>query len=320
LGRRAAETAPRDGRSGEPPAPGDVLVARSTRAYPREWVVVDRQGDRLLVVPADTNPLVGTGDAWVPAAAPSGPLALRCRHALWLAERALSSAARTGALSAEFLEEARRKWRAVAAGEDPGEVLEQEVDADPAYQDWIAEVVTRARAALAEAAGAPGGGVRRGRPGTGWPPIPLALAATFAVATAGLSVWVVLLRGKVERLSQPVVDPARGEVVFGGGTRGTGTVTVAQGASHLLLVVVLESETPVHATYRLAILNREGGLRWESAPLPDTPLREYRLILPGRFASAGELRLRLSGVEGGRSFLLEEVALKVLERAAEPGR
>jgi hypothetical protein len=316
--RRAEEAAALARRQGEPPERGDLFLAPRTRAFAVEWLVLERRGGRLLVIPADTQPLAGTGDVRLSARAPSGPLTLRCRHAAWVEERALAGAARSGRLAAGDVDRARARQAAAEAGEVDGEVLEQEVDLDPEYQDWIAEVVAPAREALAAAGEEPrgevGAGEREGPAQTAGPPWPLALAATFFIAAVGLSVWVVALREDVDRLSEPEVGLPPEAAFFGATSRGVEVIAVPPGATKVPLAVVLDQGTEPFAAYRLEILDAEGEVVWRSAPLPGPAPREFSLSVPRRFAADGYLRLRLSGLDGGASKVLEEVTLRVTER------
>src|SRR6185295_19446846 len=64
-------------RRGQPAAPGDLFVLPATADLPVEWAILERRPEgrgKLLVVPADTNPLVGTADVEVGEEDPGGPL------------------------------------------------------------------------------------------------------------------------------------------------------------------------------------------------------------------------------------------------------
>jgi hypothetical protein len=113
-----------------PAEPGDLFVLRATSGLPIEWAILERRDGRLLAVPADTNPLVGTGDLAVGPEALAGPLTLRCRFAVWLEAAACDPELRTGALAAETLTAARRCHRRLAAGAPISSPLAAEVDVD----------------------------------------------------------------------------------------------------------------------------------------------------------------------------------------------
>jgi hypothetical protein len=141
-----------DPRGGEPPAPGDLFVAAATREFPVEWLVVElapRPPARWLVLPADTNPLLGSADLALPTGAAAGPLSLRCRYGVWLACGALDPALRTGRVAPEVVAGALRRHGLTGTPPD------LPADGDPEYEDWVDEVLDPAHAALAAAAGEP---------------------------------------------------------------------------------------------------------------------------------------------------------------------
>ncbi len=138
---------------GYPPRPGDLFVFTETAELDVLWAVLERHSsaaERLLVVPADINPLAGSTDIVVPAQAPFGAMTLRCRFGVWIDEEAFDPALRTGFLTTEDLERARYKRADVECGRPVGSVLERETDAEPEYQDWTAGL-SQAQAALGEA-------------------------------------------------------------------------------------------------------------------------------------------------------------------------
>lgn len=124
---------------------GDVFVSPLTRAFPVEWAVLeDDHGDsRVLVVAADTLPLVGRADVAV-GANEGGPLNLRCGYALWLPTAALGDSPTTGRVETAAVERARRvhdRGFDPASGQDPS-------DDDPEYLDWIESTIRPAHRAL----------------------------------------------------------------------------------------------------------------------------------------------------------------------------
>ena len=120
-----------------------------------------------------------------------------------------------------------------------------------------------------------------------------------------------MLRGKVDRLSEPLVNVPTHETVFGGDTRGVERIELAPGASHLMLVVILGEETPVFDEYRLELVDSAGKRLWQSGRLPGGEAAEFSLVLPRRLLRAGELRLRLYGLAGAAARFLEERTLRV---------
>lgn len=154
LAKRRQAAGELDRRHGEPPSPGDLFVAAATRDFPVEWLVVERSARppaRLLVLPADTNPLLGSADLPVPAAAGAGPLSLRCRYGVWLDPGALDPALRTGRVAMEVVARALRCHELAGGPTDPlfGGPSDE---VDPEYEDWVDEVLDPAHAALAAAA------------------------------------------------------------------------------------------------------------------------------------------------------------------------
>jgi len=136
---------------------GDLLLLPGLGNWPLEWAVIAAEADRRLLVAADIDPMQGSADVGVPAAAPAGPLSLRCRFAAWCPLGSLAGARLTGTLEPEVVEMAVARWRAIAAGTLVGPPSAREVDAAPRYRAWTARL-GEALAALSgamEAAAAP---------------------------------------------------------------------------------------------------------------------------------------------------------------------
>ncbi|HEX6899897.1 MAG TPA: hypothetical protein VF789_09290 [Thermoanaerobaculia bacterium] len=158
--RRAAEAWGRHAASsrGDGPGPagtGQVLALPELDEPRLAWAVLRREEEKLLLVAADVNPLVGSGD--VAATAATGPVAspltLRCRFAVWVSERESGPAALLGILPLEELARADARWQAVTEGRPAGTFSEQETEEDPEYQDWIEDVVRPAAGKLEARAG-----------------------------------------------------------------------------------------------------------------------------------------------------------------------
>jgi hypothetical protein len=135
-----------------PPQPGDLYILAETEDFPIEWAVLDRRGgdrEKLLAVPADTNPLAGSADVEVLANEPGGSLSLRCRFGLWLDATEFDPARHTGTLAPEAVARALETQAALQTGDLAVWPLAWEVDADPEYQDWVREVLVPAHAAVA---------------------------------------------------------------------------------------------------------------------------------------------------------------------------
>jgi hypothetical protein len=160
--RQAAEAwarAPgsRGGGPGElgPVLVGQVLVLPELGEPRLSWAVLRQeagQNERLLLVAADVNPLVGSGDVAV-AGPVAGSLTLRCRFAVWVSERELGATVLLGTLPPEELSRAESRRQAIEADRPVGTFSEQETEEDPEYQDWIEDVVRPAVAKLDTRAG-----------------------------------------------------------------------------------------------------------------------------------------------------------------------
>jgi hypothetical protein len=172
-GRRAARAL--DRAADAPPVPGELFVLRETAAFAVEWLVVERHGsdhDRLFVVPADTNPLLGGDDWTVSGDAAAGPLSLRCGFGLWLPASRLEGRLRVGAVTPASLAQAARWCAAVrGAGRAGG---------DPEYEDWVEATIAPAHAAVAAAVGAEPAAVAA-------PAVPAVRAATVMAAQPGVA-------------------------------------------------------------------------------------------------------------------------------------
>ncbi|HYH46858.1 MAG TPA: hypothetical protein VEG34_14330 [Thermoanaerobaculia bacterium] len=120
-----------------------------TAGQPVEWLVVERgRGGRCLVLIADSNPLLGCADVAAPPEDQGGPLSVRCDAGLWVEVDSLRGGERSGAVAPGFLAEVRRRRAEVGTGTLLDPRLGAEGEPDPEYEDWLAEVVDPARAAL----------------------------------------------------------------------------------------------------------------------------------------------------------------------------
>ena len=198
-------------RRGEPPSPGDLFVARATRDFPVEWLVVERDRrspERLRVLLADASPILGSADFAVPAAAGSGRLSLRCRYGAWIAAGDLDPGLRSGAVGADVVAQALHRCRELAQG--PVNLPGAEDESEQEYRDWVDDVVAPAHAALTAASAEPAAtGTGAGRVGTmvrRLPPVrsrlyPLAVAALLLIAL-GAGAALLWQRLEVGRLAQ----------------------------------------------------------------------------------------------------------------------
>ncbi len=128
---------------GEPPQQGDLFLVTASGEPSVEWLVVEHDSDaagRWLVVVADDNPLVGSRDLAIDAAAAGGVTTLRCGVHASVEGRALERETRTGRVDEEVLDRVRERRREIAAGARRGALSERQVDDSMAYGDWIGKL------------------------------------------------------------------------------------------------------------------------------------------------------------------------------------
>lgn len=118
------------------PAVGDTFIFRNNLDV--EWAVVERRPDdeRLLVLPLDDFPFVGSRDVELPEKALGGVANVRCGQGAWMDPVAFRGEQRTGILPAEELERVRGRRRDVVENRLKPSVIERDTDDDPEYQRW----------------------------------------------------------------------------------------------------------------------------------------------------------------------------------------
>lgn len=276
-----------------PTEPGDLFVLAATADLPVEWAILDRRAGEFLAIPADTRPLAGGADVEVPAGLSGGPLSLRCRFGVWLDADIFDPALRSGRLTPDIVAEALQCFRRLEAGDLEASPLAEEVDADPEYADWIREVSERAQA-LAIAARPI---AARPAPAISWTAA-YRLAAVFALLAVGLSIWVALLSREVGRLSAPIFDPPANEVVLGAGDRGGPVLEIPRGASHVLLLLVVDAGIVPREGY-FEIVDAGGRTVWRGLRVHLMPAGEFRLIVPRGLLPDGRYSVRIVPDAGG---------------------
>jgi tetratricopeptide (TPR) repeat protein len=152
----AAKSAARivETRNGRPADVGDLFLLPQAGDSPLEWAIVAKHPHRpglFLIVPADTNPLVGSTDLAVPADCPSGPLSLRCGVGVWMDESFLQPELRSGALERKDIDRARNLHRLSELCAFGAASLEEELGCDSELEDWVIDVLAPARATLVAA-------------------------------------------------------------------------------------------------------------------------------------------------------------------------
>jgi hypothetical protein len=141
----------RGARADGPVEAGQVLILPELNEPRLAWAVLRREpgmSERRLLVAADVNPLVGSGDLAVSGAV-TGSLTVRCRFAVWVSGQDLRVPQLLGTLPPEALAQAEALRQALEVGRPVGSFSEQETEEDPEYQDWIEDVVRPAVGKLA---------------------------------------------------------------------------------------------------------------------------------------------------------------------------
>ncbi len=269
-----------------PPTPGDLFAFPEGSEVGVEWVVLDRrpgQPGRFLVVPADTNPLIGSEDLALP---PKTALVLRCGFGLWLEEEAFAAAHRSGRVEEPMIRRALEKWTALEEGRYRGDPDEREVDAESDYEDWREGFLEPAHRALRQ----------EGRAASDSNPEPQARrsksasrtwvrAASFLIAGIGLA-GIVFQSLRLSRLSQPLRIERVQEVFLGGGVRGAPSAEQLPGDGPLLLTLVFSESLRRHSPLFGEITNLTSGKAWQFPEL-EPGATEISLVLPVSFLKAG---------------------------------
>jgi hypothetical protein len=124
------------------PAAGDIYRFPLEQELPLLWAILkDRTAtdDSMFVVPADIDPIAGTGDLRLPPLAACGPLTLRCGLGTWLPAKGFGIGQRVGFIEDVYIAAASQMLQALATGEPlPGDEVAEQIDLAPAYRNWIA--------------------------------------------------------------------------------------------------------------------------------------------------------------------------------------
>lgn len=306
------------------PRPGDVYVWGEDPDSPVEWVVLTAGAadpQKLLVVPADTNPMAGIRDLVVNDLS-AGPLVLRLGLASDLAAGAFKPTMRRGTLEAESLELARQAYGELESGELRSTVRQREMDFDPAYEDWIRDHVEPARHALLAAA-ADLAGAEKGRTFleqlSTRPPEPVrqmvparwvyALAAALVLVSVGLSGWIVSQQQQIDRLSRPSFNLPIAEMRLNEVVRSVDPIAVPDDASHLLLYLSL-AEPELCESYELGLFGNGDLIVW-SQTVESWPVEDFNLMLSRAVLEQAPLTLRLYATCGGERKLLDDRQLRI---------
>ena len=287
----------------EPAAPGDLYVVAECAEQPVEWLVVKPEpGDRVLVIPADTQTLVGSTDVAVAEHEPGGPLALRCGHGVGIDAGLLDPEMRTGSLADEALARVRRRL----AGELETSTDQVETDSDPEYLLWIEDVVEPARVTLEQASrprlkliqGAGEGKPADPRTTTATAPWWRGLAQAAGVVLAAGLVW--LLLGTPGWRQDPEI--ATLTLAMSTRTGGEPTLTLAPDTETVELRVDLEGDDD-YRSVRARLTTLQGVEVWREAGL-EIHTRDWGseviVSLPAESLPVGDYELALEGIRGRR--------------------
>ena len=113
---------------------GDLLMMTDSDSRPDFWLVAQNasdSGDRLRLVPADIDPICGSGDLTLPDDGATGALTVRCGFAVWVEAESIRPLARAGSVGASSLELIRARLTALDAAEQVGTALDRDTEAEP---------------------------------------------------------------------------------------------------------------------------------------------------------------------------------------------
>lgn len=311
--RRAVE------RHKEPPAdvsgprPGDLFVSPATAEHDVEWLVAARRGNEVLVVAADADPQVGSGDVEVPEDEPGGPLVLHCRCAAWVDATTFDPEHLGGRLERHRADAAHTRWRRLETGTATGSPLERETDADPAYQDRAEELAAARDALLRHAAELEHRRQRRRfTGGAGSTPVWLrAVAALLLVALMAALWWGSAAWRRVEELSGPTLIAGSAQLTVGSTLRSDSIEIRPSGSGqHLLLDLLAGDDLPEADRYQAVLLDhRERELA--RLDLAFTGI-EASVIVPRSLLPPGTYLLRIEDPATDPPAVLDEEVLRIL--------
>lgn len=312
-------------RRGHAPEAGEIFVLPETAELPVEWALLETRPKAFLAIPVDTQPLAGSRDFALGSHVLSGPLSLRCGHAVEINAARLRPELRTGLLDPHSLAAARALQTALAAGTAAEDPMGEEVDRDPEYRDWVEEVLDPARAVLVglgEAGGKDSVSVgadvvqlgdwrerqsentsRRGGPGAaGW--VRRAspwLAAALLAVSLGLG-W------QLAKMDSAVVfDPQVARVSLGSVVRGDQVIKLEPGEDRLLLSVGLDVPSVERA--RLRLVRKDRSLIYDGIPHEVGHGAVVPVLIPRSLLRAGRYWLELVS-ESGEVLVVEEIRIE----------
>ena len=304
-----------------PPRLGDIFLLDEGGGAPVEWLAVEQDAEdlrRLLVVPADGNPFIGSRDVEVPAEAAAGLTSIRCDLGVWLDAGTLAPERRTGVLSLEHINRVRHKRRAIEAGSRAGSVLEQEVDQDPEYQEWR-ETIAAARAVLKDRSAVEVRGPSSARRTSAGSPAAVAASILLMVAV-GLGGTVAMQRARIADLQQnlkrallptPQIDLPFHHFTGLEPVRGPDQPLVVAATAERIALIFEVAEPEPYPSYRLEMLESDTEREiWTDDRLTRTG-SELSLDVPRSLFSSGSYVFRIYGLGKNAPALVEEYTLSV---------
>ncbi len=304
---------------------GDVLVLATPRAMPLAWLVLASDvvdPGRVLVVPLDSFPGVGSADLELPDAEGGG--CVRCGESVSLPVARLAAARRRHQLPSEVLAQVARKRADLAKGVRAA-AFSAEVDEDPEYRAWIHEIRAVRAGLMAGPLAAEGEGeppasvdppVRFVRPQASPSPkapalgFPYALAAVLILAILGLGWRTTQLSWQLAEQVTPALTPSPDVINFGETVRSpTAILRVAAGARGAAITLVF-GDIEAFPAYRWRLREEPSGqLVWQGNVPPGS---EFSLFLPRDFLTTSHYRLELLGLTAsGEAKLLDQQNLKI---------
>ncbi|MEN8217513.1 MAG: hypothetical protein ABFS56_14315 [Pseudomonadota bacterium] len=136
------------------PQPGDLFAFDIPETLGLQWAVLMPHPDNeqlLFTVPADDNPMVGSTDIAISENALCGPLTLRCDRGVWIHQTDFNMTGRVGFLENGDLQCALEQVKHMFNGTLQSTTWQMENDADPYYDEWMSQVVSRGQFALENA-------------------------------------------------------------------------------------------------------------------------------------------------------------------------
>lgn len=313
-------------RGGGAPRDGDVFIFPETPEPHVAWAVVEHQeaAGRFLLVAADSYLLVGSRDVAARPESAGGVSSLRCGVALRLGAEAFGNATRIGALEPELLADVRRRRAEIEAGNPTGNVLEQETDGDPEYEDWIAELELARTVLLGQDGPPPAVGrlVELRRPRLDRFVVPMRLAASILlVVSAALAAALVWQRSRIGGLEERLAAAGHSETLLNvpfallrpRAARGEATLLEVPPEADLVHLILAVEDPEAYSEYSLDVARSGSGTPIRTyGGLETTGVAEISLALPATLLGAGEYELRLFGRRAAGAVLLGEYELEVV--------